>query len=245
MQSLSSPRVMRMATDEPGSGAAFPETVKRELDADLVGVANVREEGKHFHGLPEAIAVELPYAIVVGRRVSPTVLGTLDDRPNLIYFHHYRQLNRQLDESAQRIAAAVERLGYHALPIPASQIVDWGEMLGHVSHKKLAWLAGLGWRGRNNLLVTEAWGAQVRLASILTDLPLTPASPTDSDCGICRRCLDACPAQAIKNDPQDFDQLACLGKLKEFSRMRGIGQYVCGLCVKACHGCKGETIGGG
>jgi epoxyqueuosine reductase QueG len=215
------------------------EEIRRENSLDLLGVADT---GRGCLELTSAISEQFPVAIVIAVRVSPTVLRTLTDGPNLLYYHHYRQLNFHLDRGALRIAQEIERMGYAALPIAASQVVDWATMRGHVSHKELAHLGGLGWWGRNNLLVTGQWGAQVRLATVLTDLPLQAGSATSADCGECQRCLSACPAGAIKLEPHGFDHEACYQQLKEFSKARRIGQYICGLCVKAC---SGSIQGGG
>jgi epoxyqueuosine reductase QueG len=212
------------------------EELRRETSLDLLGVADIRQKRNTFQGFPAGLIEAFPLAIVVAVHVSTAVLNTLEDGPNLLYYHHYRQLNSQLDRAAWRIAQEIERKGYSALPIPASQIIDWQKMAGHLSHKELAHLAGLGWRGRNNLLVTPRWGAQVRLASILTDFPLQPGHPLQRDCGSCQRCLTVCPAKAIKREATAFDHSACYEQLREFSRTRHIGQYVCGLCVKACSG---------
>jgi epoxyqueuosine reductase len=212
------------------------EELRRETSLDLLGVADIQQERDTFLGFPKGLIEAFPLAIVVAVHLSTAVLNTLEDGPNLLYYHHYRQLNAQLDRAAWRIAQEIEREGYSALPIPASQIVDWEKMAGHLSHKELTRLAGLGWRGRNNLLVTPQWGAQVRLASILTDFPLQPGHPLQRDCDSCQRCLAVCPAKAIKREATAFDHLACYQQLREFSRTRHIGQYVCGLCVKACPG---------
>ena len=203
---------------------------------DLVGVAPLGEEAGPFHLLPEEVIRRFTSAVCLAARVFPTVLETVTQGPSLIYYHHYRQLNYLLDRAALAVARWIEARGFRALPVAASQVVDWERQLGHVSHKRLAYLAGLGWRGRNNLLVTPKYGAQVRLVSILTDLPLNPGRPLQRDCSSCRRCLEACPAGAIRDNPGDFDLSACLAKLKEFTRTRGIGQYVCGVCVRACPG---------
>jgi len=212
------------------------EELRRETSLDSLGVADIQQERNTFEGFPPGLVEAFPLAIVVAVHVSTAVLNTLEDGPNLLYYHHYRQLNSQLDRAAWRIAQEIERKGYSALPIPASQIIDWQQMVGHLSHKELGRLAGLGWRGRSNLLVTPRWGAQVRLASILTDFPLQPAHPLQRDCGSCQRCLAVCPAEAIKREATAFDYLACYQQLKEFSRTRHIGQHICGLCVKACPG---------
>jgi epoxyqueuosine reductase QueG len=134
--------------------------------------------------------------------ISPigAVLEDLKDHPTLLYLHHYRQANYRLDRIAFDMTALIQRAGGMAIPIAASQIVDWEGQRGHLSHKALAHAAGLGWWGRNNLLVNPAYGARVRLVSILTDLPMLIDSPLDSSCDQCRRCIVACPAGAIKED---------------------------------------------
>lgn len=203
---------------------------------DLVGVADIGEERRRFQQLPADLVERFPRAVSLAVRVSPGVLATVVDGPNHLYYHHYRQLNFLLNRAALAVARAIEAAGFTALAVAASQVIDWEKQLGHVSHKDIARLAGLGWRGRNNLLVTPQYGAQVRLVSILTDLPLEPDRPLQQECGNCRRCLAVCPAGAIKEEVAAFDHLACFAKLKEFSKARGIGQYICGLCVRACGG---------
>jgi len=74
--------------------------------------------------------------------------------------------------------------------------------------------------------------------TILTDVPLEPDEPLDLDCGECQACLPTCPAQAIKEQREDFDHLACYDKLREFRRQGLVGQYICGVCVRACKGPK-------
>ncbi len=212
------------------------EQLRRQCSLDLLGVADVRRKGEELSGLPVNVRDSLPLAVVIALRVSRAVLSTLEDGPNLLYFHHYRQINAQLDHAATKISAEIERRGCSALPIPASQIVDWEKMTGQVSHKAMARLAGLGWQGRNNLLVTPQLGSQVRLATILTDFPLTPDHPLEADCGSCRRCVAVCPARAIGETPAAFDLPACYEKLNEFRKTRHIQQHICGVCVKACPG---------
>jgi epoxyqueuosine reductase len=212
------------------------EEFRRECSLDLLGVADMRQGEKALAGLPENIRDSLPLAVVIALRVSRAVLSTLEDGPNLIYFHHYRQINAQLDRAATLISAEIERRGCSALPIAASQIVDWERMAGQVSHKAIARLAGLGWQGRNNLLVTPQLGSQVRLATVLTDFPLAPDRPLEADCGSCRRCIVVCPAKAIRETPAAFDLPACYDKLNEFRKTRHIQQHICGVCVKACFG---------
>ena len=186
------------------------------------------------YDLDKELVRKLPFGIAIGVRLAEAVLEDIQDHPTLLYLHHYRQANYRLDRIAFDMTALIQRAGGMAVPIAASQIVDWEGQRGHLSHKAVAQAAGLGWRGRNNLLVTPALGARVRLVSILTDLPLLTDSPLDRSCAQCRRCIAACPAGAIKEDVGAFDHLTCFEKLKEFRTKYHIGQYICGVCVKAC-----------
>ena len=174
-------------------------------------------------------------AVVFGMPLQDAVLESLVDRPTPLYFHLYRQVNYQLDSVALESAALIQHAGYGAIPIAASQLIAHDPMRGHVSHRLLGWAAGLGWWGRNNLLVNPAHGSRVRYVSILTDAPLEPDRPIERDCGTCVACLRACPAEAIKGRREEFRLDLCYAKLCEFARIPFVGQHICGLCVKACH----------
>jgi epoxyqueuosine reductase QueG len=186
--------------------------------------------------LPAQTIRDLPLAVSVALHLSPAVLGTLEDHPNQLYEHHYRQVNFALDRLALDLATLIQSFGAQALPIAASQLVDWQNQRGHLSHKRIAVGAGLGWLGRNNLLVTPRFGAQVRLVTVLTDLNLASDRPVEDGCAECRACVSACPAHAIGESAAEFKHLDCFALLKEFQSKRYVSQYICGLCVRACSG---------
>ena len=206
-----------------------------DLGADLFGVADISSLKNKFL-LSESAKKKARLAISLGTRVSCAILDEIGDKPTKIYFHHYRTLNMFLDQMALRLANLIQGQGFFALPIPASQIVDWQKQNAHLSHKKIGLLAGLGWIGRNNLLVNEKLGSQFRLVTVLTDMDLEVDKPFNKDCGTCKLCIEVCPAKAIKQNQQDFDYVKCLDKLKEFQSQHIVDQYICGVCVKACKG---------
>jgi len=212
-----------------------------EYLVDLVGIADLepamRDRPEVFADLPRP----LPRAVVMALRLSRAVLETCVDGPTPIYFHHYRQANYQLDRAALAVSGLLQCGGHDALPIPASQVIGEDGLRGHLSHRAVAEVAGLGRRGRNNLLVTPQFGAQVRLVTVLTDAPLVPDAPLDADCGACRRCLAVCPAGAIAESVADFNLSACYEQLCQFRKRRYIGQHICGLCVRACDGSTGGS----
>jgi len=204
-----------------------------EMGISLFGIADITGIRKEFK-LDGKLLAALPRAISLGKRLITAVLEGIEDRPTPLYFHHYRQVNNFLDRTALLLASRIQEAGFKALPIPASQIIDWEKQQGHLSHKKVGYLAGLGWMGRNNLLVNPDFGAQIRLVTVLTDMPLEPDRPLEMNCGGCIRCLSACPAGAIKKTREEFDHQSCFEKLKEFRRLHIVSQFICGICVKAC-----------
>jgi len=201
--------------------------------ASLFGVADILPLKKEFF-LPEKLIENITRGISLGFRLSDKILEGIKDKPTHLYYHHYRQANFFLDRLALKVASFIQDKGWESLPIPASQIIDWKKQRGHLSHKKIAQRAGLGWLGRNNLLVTPAFGARVRLVSILTDMPLRCDTPMEYSCKNCRNCLSVCPAEAIKEDPGEFEHLKCFEQLKLFRKLGYTSQYICGICVKAC-----------
>jgi len=207
----------------------------QDLGIDLFGVADIAKIKKDFV-LSRRSLEKFDQAISLGVRLSQSILEEIENAPTRLYFHHYRSVNNFLDQVALKLSNYIQKKGYLSLPIPASQIVDWQNQKAHLSHKQIGYLAGLGWMGRNNLLVNKTLGSQFRLVSILTDMPLKVGRPTKEDCGKCIVCVTICPAQAIKESPLDFEHLKCFEKLKDFQKQRLVEQYICGICVKACNG---------
>lgn len=205
------------------------------LGLDLFGVADISGIKDEFMLCGESQAV-FDKAVCLGVRLSKGVLAELITTPTRLYFHHYRTANAFLDQAAFAVSHYIQRKGFLSLPIPASQIIDWQNQKAHLSHKKIGVLAGLGWIGRNNLLVNKRFGSAVRLVTVLTDMPLKTDRAMKWGCGVCRRCITVCPAAAIKENPAEFDHMKCFQKLKEFQRQRLTDQYICGVCVNACRG---------
>lgn len=206
-----------------------------EQGVDLFGVADIKNIRKEFK-ITQPLAEKFDKAVCLGARLSVSILSEIQNAPTRLYFHHYRTVNAYLDQTALKVSNFIQRKGFKSLPIPASIILDWENQTAHLSHKKLGVLAGLGWIGRNNLLVNEKIGSQFRLATILTDMPLKTDKPVKKGCGACRLCVNMCPAQAIKENPSDFDHIKCFEKLREFQKQKLVDQYICGVCVNICKG---------
>ncbi len=216
-----------------------------QTNVDLISSARVlSEQRERFHPSIRDITTPLGYAVVIGIRLSEPVLGTVKVAPTWTYYHHYRVVNFALDQAALLVAGVCQRKGFRAFPVPASQILDWDRLRGHLSHRLMGEMAGLGWRGRNNLLVNPRFGSMVRYVTVLTDMPLPDQGNAEEleGCGACHACIAACPVGAIHEDATAFELDRCAAQLRRFSRDEKLNSLICGLCVRVCRGGAGGDL---
>ncbi|MFX0169774.1 MAG: 4Fe-4S double cluster binding domain-containing protein [Candidatus Hodarchaeota archaeon] len=210
------------------------ELLLQQFNASFVGFAKMQDL------LPEEY-VEQPYGISIGVRLSDSIVDSLHSGPNQLYAYHYHAVNKYLNDLALHVMNYLQKRKYQALPIPASMTVDWKSHMAHLSHKMVATQAGLGWIGKNTLLVTKKFGPRVRLVTVLTDAPLRTGRPVnESQCGKCEECVKACPVGAILGNNwtpgQKRATLLDVDKCSDFIDMHkaDLGAPVCGICMQAC-----------
>lgn len=205
--------------------------------ADLRAFSTPRDETGQ--GFPFALAWAIP--------VDPHIMATVRNGPNHQYADEYARLNVIINGLAEQLTAQLLSRGYRAKPLDASLRTDATEIKGDFPHKTAATRAGLGWIGRHCQLVTREFGSWVRLGTVFTDLVLPCGPPVErSFCGRCTRCVEACPAKALRGTAwypglpraEILDVHACDDWKKERWPHLNKG-HVCGICSAVCpHGLK-------
>lgn len=144
---------------------------------------------------------------------------------------YHRVLRSRLQKLASRIEAEIGPFGYRVFTDSAP-----------IMEVSLAAQAGIGWRGKNDLLVSPKAGTFFFLGEILVDLPLPVDSPEPSRCGGCQRCLQSCPTGAIVA-PRTVDARRCISYLTiefrgsipvELRPLIGNRIYGCDECQLCC-----------
>jgi epoxyqueuosine reductase len=200
------------------------ERRERGLFADMRFTMARPEESCHPESLlPNArtvISAALCYWLPEPER--PAGHGRL---PRYTWFDAYAVLREKLDELGRRLG------GDYRVLVDANQHVD----------REAAARSGVGFYGKNTLLITRRHGSWVVLGTLVTDAELEPTPPLDADCGECRLCIDACPTGAL-DEPGTLDSTKCLSywsqsehsMAKEYEAKMGVQVYGCDICQDVC-----------
>lgn len=123
-------------------------------------------------------------------------------------------------------------------PFDARACVDTAPLI----ERELAAAAGIGWIGKNTLVLHESLGSFLFLGEIVTTLDLAEDAPATDHCGTCTRCLDACPTDAF-SAPYQMDASRCISYLTieqrgeidpELARRMDDWVYGCDVCQEVC-----------
>lgn len=145
--------------------------------------------------------------------------------PRYTWFDAYAELREQLDELGRRIG------GSYRVLVDANQHVD----------RAGAERSGVGFIGKNTMLITRTHGSWVVLGTLVTDIELETTAPVMAGCGSCTLCIDACPTDALE-EPGVLDSTRCLSYWTQTAAempddvMDALGDrvYGCDICQDVC-----------
>ncbi|MDX1911893.1 MAG: tRNA epoxyqueuosine(34) reductase QueG [Saprospiraceae bacterium] len=169
---------------------------------------------------------------------------------------NYFNPEKQSDPEAPKIASYAYGEDYHHVlkdklkALLAYMQTEIGEVNGRcfvdsapVMEREWARRAGLGWNGRNTLTIHPKRGSYFFLAEIICDLPLLYDDPIRDHCGTCRRCIEACPTEAISPEGYFLDASRCISYLSielrdeippAFTGKMDNWMFGCDVCQEVC-----------
>jgi epoxyqueuosine reductase len=255
-----------MPTIPPHALSATLKAMAREAGFDLVGITRAApsshpdayarwiDEGQHgsMHYLAERIhervdiTQKFPWAksiLCVGLAYhQPTPEAPPDTGPigKIARYAWGRDYHKVIDGKLRALERRLrDLLNSETEPLLARSYTDTGPLL----EREFAARAGLGWVGKNTLLIHPHHGSWFLLGEMVLNLDLTPDSPLADHCGTCRRCIDACPTDAIT--PYHVNGSKCISYLTIEHRdeippqfhdpMREAGYVIgCDICQEVC-----------
>jgi epoxyqueuosine reductase len=145
--------------------------------------------------------------------------------PRYTWSDRYAELRAKLERLGERLG------GEYRVLVDENQHVD----------REGASRAGVGFYGKNTLLITRRHGSWVVLGTVVTTAEIERSAPLDLDCGSCTRCIDACPTGAL-DDPGVLDSTKCLSYWSqapgavpaEYREEMGSYVYGCDICQDVC-----------
>jgi epoxyqueuosine reductase len=145
--------------------------------------------------------------------------------PRYAWSDRYAELRAKLEELGQRLG------GSYRVLVDQNQHVD----------REGAARAGVGFYGKNTMLITRKHGSWVVLGTLVTDAVVERSAPLELDCGSCTLCIEACPTGAL-DDPGVLDSTRCLSYWtqspepipEEYREELGAQVYGCDICQDVC-----------
>jgi epoxyqueuosine reductase QueG len=211
----------------------------KELGASLIGFGDlsyINEKSNNNNNMN--------YGISIAVKLNSKVVEGIVNGATREYYDEYNKLNNILDKIANSCVKFITDKGYSAVGQTSTYITSDDDLTTPMPHKTVATRAGLGWIGKNALLVTPEYGSAIRLTSVITDMPLVTNNPiNESKCGTCNKCKSTCPAKAINGNLWNVNSKreellnphACRKTARKLFKDRvGIEITLCGKCIEVC-----------
>jgi epoxyqueuosine reductase len=189
------------------------------------------------------------------KRVDPTLLVPGAKSVISLAYNYYNE-SKQTDPDAPKLAMYAYGKDYHkVVRKKLQQLFDWikssfGDVDGRifvdsapVLERDWAKRSGLGWIGKNTMLIQPKKGSWFFLAEIITDLTMVYDHPISDYCGTCTRCIEACPTEAIHKNGYIMDGSKCISYLTielknnlpvEYKGKMENWMFGCDICQQVC-----------
>ncbi len=187
---------------------------------------------------PERVMSGVKSIVVVSMSyyTGPDPVDTTGDQA---VFARYARGDDYHDVMLPRLKLLIESIREASdVPFQARAYVDTGPVL----EREVAVRAGLGWIGKNTMLIHPRKGSYFLLGEILLDFDLPADEPIEANCGTCTRCLDACPTNAFVG-PYVLDSNRCISYLTiehrgeiapDLAAKMGNRVFGCDICQEVC-----------
>ena len=169
------------ASLEEGRSSGFEHQVIEERLKPKLSLASAKTIISIAVAYPHKLPVKPPKTAYRRGKITPNSWG-LD-------YHHV------LQDKLKQLAEGIEKL-CQDFPLEHKAMVDTGALVDTAIARR----AGIGFIGKNGLVISKEFGSYMYLGELITNLEIEPDRPVDYDCGDCRRCLDACPTSCLIGD---------------------------------------------
>jgi epoxyqueuosine reductase len=221
-------------------GQDFFQEMKSKMGIELIGVASIETSAaRELKARGISLLPGVKSVIVLGKEIYKEVVALLEPsrgageaERGALLGPHGDYLNGRLNRAVYDFADLFRKEGYRSLPLPAVGCpIDQRHLTAIFSYKHAAQLSGLGTIGRHSMLITPQYGPRVRLACLLTEIPLEAPPVEQKDyCINCDACIRACPARALgvpeQGESYSMNKFAC-----QAYRQAGL---TCAVCMKVC-----------
>ena len=187
----------------PAQSPPHAESFLHWLAQGYAGAMEYLQRTAHLRVNPAELLPDARSAVVVGLNYAPAELPDTDYRiARYALGDDYHQVIRAKLETLLSAIQAVAPEAQGRICVDSAPVLE----------RDLAWLAGLGWYGKNTCLINTHRGSYFFLGVLLLTLELEYDTPAEGGCGTCRLCLDACPTGAL-TEPYTLDARKCISYL--------------------------------
>jgi epoxyqueuosine reductase len=217
----------------PAQPPPHAESFLHWLAQGYAGAMEYLERTAHLRVNPAELLPDARSAVVVGLNYAPAELPDTDYRiARYALGDDYHQVIRAKLETLLSAIQAVAPEAQGRICVDSAPVLE----------RDLAWLAGLGWYGKNTCLINTHRGSYFFLGVLLLTLELEYDTPAEGGCGTCRLCLDACPTGAL-TEPYVLDARKCISYLtielresipESYRAPMGEWLFGCDICQEVC-----------